>query len=123
MFLYLITKFLYKSDLYPRARIGSGLLLVHGFDVVVGADAVLGKDVVIFNGVSVGKKNVGVVSAGMPKIGDDCVLGTGAKILGPIQIGDSVTIGANSVVIKNVASHSVCAGNPAKVLTNKSDSQ
>lgn len=122
LFIYLIVKFLYKCDIYPKSRIGEGFLLVHAFDIVVGADVELGSDVVIFNGVSLGKKHSGVMGAGMPKVGNGCLLGSGAKILGAIVIGDNVTVGANAVVLSDVPDQAVCVGNPARVIL-KSEGQ
>lgn len=115
--LYLFIKFIYKCDLHPKCTIGSGFLLVHGFDVVIGPDVVIGQDVVVFNGVSMGKKYVGVLDGEMPKLGDQCVIGTGAKLLGGIILGSKVTVGANAVVLQDIPSGSMCAGVPAKVIS------
>lgn len=117
--IYLATKLIYKCDIHPKAKIGSGFLLVHGFDVVIGPQAILGNDVVVFNGVTLGKKYVGVLIDGMPKVGDRCVVGTGAKLLGGITIGQDVMIGANSVVLQDIPAGATCAGVPAKIINKK----
>lgn len=114
--IYLLAKFMYKCDIHPKSSIGAGFLLVHAFDIVVGADVRMGSNVVLFNGVSLGKKHSGVIGAGMPQVGNDCLFGTGAKILGGVVIGNNVTIGANSVVLQDVENGVTCAGNPARVL-------
>lgn len=117
--LYLFFKFIYKCDVHPKCIIGPGFLLVHGFDVVIGPDVVIGEDVVVFNGVNMGKKNVGVINGAMPNIGDRCVIGTGAKLLGEIVLGDNVMVGANAVLMTNAPENSTCVGVPAKVLPGR----
>lgn len=119
--MYLFVKFIYKCDLHPRCRIGPGFMVMHGFDLVIGPDVEIGRDVVVFNGVSMGKKHVGVLGGGMPKIGDACVIGTGAKLLGSIVIGDKVIVGANSVVLHDVSSGKICAGIPARIISDVDD--
>ena len=96
-------------------------MIMHGFDLVIGPDVTIGRDVVVFNGVSMGKKHVGVLGGGMPKIGDSCVIGTGAKLLGDIVIGDRVTVGANSVVLHDVPAGKICAGIPARIISDVND--
>lgn len=120
--IYLLIKLTYKCDLHPKAMIGPGLMVMHGFDLVIGPDVTIGRDVVVFNGVSMGKKHVGVLGGGMPRIGDACVIGTGAKLLGGIAIGDGVIVGANSVVLHDVPAGKICAGIPARVIGNVDDS-
>jgi len=119
---YLLVKFVYKCDIHPKCRIGAGFLLVHGFDVVIGPDASIGEDVVVFNGVSMGKKHVGVLAAPMPRVGNRCVIGTGAKLLGDITLGDQVVVGANAVVLTDIAPGSVCVGIPARTVNHDSGS-
>lgn len=117
MSFYQLSKFILKCDIHPSAKIGGGLHLVHGFNVVIGADAILGENVCLFDGVSIGKKNVGMID-GMPNIGNDVIIGSGAKVLGRIYIKDNVLIGANSVVIKSVLESNVTvAGIPAKIVS------
>lgn len=113
---YLLIKFVYKCDIHPKSTIGSGFLLVHGFDVVIGPDVLIGQDVVVFNGVNMGKKHVGVIHGEMPAVGDRCVIGTGAKLLGGIVLGGNVTVGANAVLLVDAPANSTCVGVPAKVL-------
>ncbi|HFQ4921609.1 TPA: serine O-acetyltransferase [Vibrio vulnificus] len=119
LMLYHISKYIFKCDIHPAANIGPGFHLVHGFNVVIGADATLGKNVCLFDGVSLGKKNVGTPD-GMPYIGDDVIIGSGAKVLGSIVVGKGVIIGANSVVIRTVDIENVTvAGIPAKILQER----
>ncbi|MEI2565573.1 hypothetical protein V7T16_18050 [Vibrio metoecus] len=114
--LYQLSKFLFKCDINPGARIEAGLHLVHGFNVIVGADAIIGENVCLFDGVSIGKKNVGT-NDGMPIIKNNVIIGTGAKVLGNIIIEEGVIIGANSVVIKSIVEKNVSvAGVPARII-------
>lgn len=119
--LYQINKIVLKVDIHPEASIGSGFQLVHGFSVVVGARAVLGCNVTLFDGVSIGKKNVGS-NTGMPVVGSYVTVGSGAKVLGEIKIADGVTIGANSVVIHDfLVEGDTAVGAPAIIVFNKRD--
>ncbi len=115
---YLI-RVLYASDISYKAKIGEGLVFSHGHDIVIGGDVVIGKNCVIFNGVTLGNKNLEFSSIGnQPNIGHNVILSTGAKILGPIHIGDNVTIGANSVVLNDIPSDCIAVGIPAIIKNN-----
>ena len=81
---------------------------------MISGDAVFGDDCVIRNGVTVGLRNTGY--RGSPVLGNRVDIGTGAKILGPIRIGDDVQIGANAVVLTDVPSNCIAIGVPARVL-------
>lgn len=112
-----IIRVLYSSDISCRAQIGLGFSIVHGHDIVIGSDVSIGCNCKIFNGVTLGNKDISKTSFGnQPTVGDNVVMSTGAKILGPIVIGDNVIIGANSVLLKSVPANVVVAGVPAKVL-------
>jgi serine O-acetyltransferase len=104
-------------ELPCEARVGRRLIIEHAFDVVVSGDAVLGDDVILRNGVTIGLRHR--LERGSPVIGNRCDIGTGAKILGPITIGDDVAIGANAVVITDVPSNSIAVGVPAKIRPRK----
>ncbi len=113
---YLI-RILYASDISAKATIGNGLIFSHGHDIVIGADVKIGKKCTIFNGVTLGNKNLEFSSKGnQPTLGDDVVLSTGSKILGPVTLGDKVIVGANSVVIHDIVSNSTVVGIPAKTI-------
>ena len=100
-----------------KSKIDEGLIILHGHDIVIGADVIIGKQCRIFNGVTLGNKDITGSSLGnQPSIGNNVVLCTGAKILGPLMIGDNVVIGANSVVLKDCPSNTVFAGVPAKMI-------
>ena len=112
-----IIRVVFSSDISCKAKIGPGFVIVHGHDIVIGADVIMGRNCKIFNGVTLGNKDTTQFAiCNQPVVGDHVVLSTGAKILGPIIIGDNVTIGANSVVIRNCQSNTVYAGVPAKII-------
>jgi serine O-acetyltransferase len=102
------------TELPCEAIVGRRLRIEHSFDIVVSGDAVLGDDVVLRNGVTIGLRHEG--RRGSPVIGNRVDIGAGAKILGPIRIGDDVSIGANAVVIRDVPSGCIAVGVPARIL-------
>jgi serine O-acetyltransferase len=115
--LYVRSKSISTCDIHPEALIGSGLRIVHGSDIVIGPGACLGSDVVLFNGTTIGNRYVGRGLNLMPKVGNRVVVGTGAKLLGEISIGDDAQIGANAVVLISIPSGAVAVGIPAKILS------
>lgn len=110
---YLI-RIVFASDISCRAKIGKGLFIVHGHDIVIGGDVVIGKNCKILNGVTLGNKDTESPANQQPHIGDNVVIGTGAKILGQVKIGNRVKIGANSVVLESMPSNCIAVGIPAK---------
>ncbi|WP_036770121.1 serine O-acetyltransferase [Photorhabdus australis] len=111
---YLI-RIIYASDISLKAKIGYGLIISHGHDIVIGADVTIGNNCKIFNGVTLGNKDITLPSKdNQPKIGNNVVIATGAKILGPICVGNSSTIGANAVVITDIGDGETAVGIPAK---------
>lgn len=104
---------LLAADIHYAADIGPGLRIKHGFGIVIGEGVVIGRHATIFNGVTFGTKSP--VDPDYPTAGDFVFVGTGAKILGRIHVGDRAIIAANSVVLRNVPSGSVAAGIPATV--------
>jgi serine O-acetyltransferase len=106
-------------DLPSGLRAGPGLLLVHGWGIVVNKDAHIGSNVTLFNGVVIGRKDT-ISPSGRetqyPFIGDDVWIGPHAIVIGGIRIGDGAIVGAGSVVTKDVPAHCIVAGNPARIL-------
>ncbi len=100
-------------DLPCEAKVGRRFKIEHFGDIIISGDAAFGDDVIIRNGVTVGLRHT--EERGSPKIGNRVDIGAGAKILGPITIGDDVAIGANAVVIKDVPSNSIAVGVPAQI--------
>jgi len=101
-------------EIHPGARIGNGFFVDHGMGVVIGETAVIGDNVTLFQGVTLGGtgKEKGKRH---PTIGDNVVVGAGAKVLGNITIGSNVNIGANAVVIRNVPDNSTVVGVPGRI--------
>jgi serine O-acetyltransferase len=108
-----LSQILTGIELPCEVTVGRRLRIDHFGGIIVSGDAVLGDDVVLRNGVTIGLKHTGV--RGAPVIGNRVDIGAGAKILGPITIGDDVVIGANAVVVTDVPSNSVALGVPARV--------
>ncbi len=104
-------------ELPCEANVGSRLRIDHFGGVIVSGDAAFGDDVVIRNGVSIGLLRTGV--RGSPRIGNRVDIGAGAKILGPITVGDDSTIGANAVVLQDVPPDSIAVGIPARVISRR----
>jgi serine O-acetyltransferase len=102
-------------EIHPGARIGRRFFIDHGMGVVIGETAEIGDDVLLYQGVTLGGtgKDTGKRH---PTIGNEVVIGTGAKILGNIRIGDHVKVGAGSVVVRPVPDHSTVVGVPGRVV-------
>lgn len=93
-------------EIHPAAKIGRRFFIDHGMGVVIGATAVIGDDVMIYHGVTLGART-NEAGKRHPTIGNNVVVGAGAKVLGDISIGDSVKINANLVVTKSVPARTV----------------
>lgn len=115
-----IARELTAIEIHPGAEIGSEFFIDHGAGVVIGETAEVGNNVTIYAGVVLGGTNLEQRKR-HPTIGNNVVIGTGAKILGPITIGDNVRIGANSVVVNDVPPHCVVVGVPAKIVSRKGE--
>jgi serine O-acetyltransferase len=116
-----IARFITGIEIHPGAAIGSGMFIDHGMGVVIGETTEIGDNVTLFQGVTLGGtgKHRGKRH---PTLGSHIVVGAGAKVLGPINIGDYVKIGANSVVLDNVPDHSTVVGIPGEVVKIKGES-
>jgi len=117
---YLI-RVVYASDISCKAKIGRYFHVMHGQDIVIGSDVVIGENCKVFNSVTFGHKDTEDPSGNaQPKVGNNCVIGTGAKLLCGISIGDNVRIGANAVVLTDVPSNAVAVGVPARIIKHGS---
>ena len=107
-------------EIHPCANIGRRCFIDHGMGVVIGETTEIGDDVLLYQGVTLGGtgKEKGKRH---PTIGNNVVIGTGAKILGNITIGDHTKIGAGSVVIRSVPEHSTVVGVPGRVVRTRVD--
>jgi len=111
-----LTRILTGVDIHPGAVIGSGLFIDHATGVVIGETAEVGDDVTMYHGVTLGGSGADTGKR-HPTVGDRVTIGAGAKVLGPIKIGDDSRIGANAVVVKPVPSGSVVVGVPGQVIS------
>jgi serine O-acetyltransferase len=101
-------------EIHPGARIGKRFFIDHGMGVVVGETAIIGDDVLLYQGVTLGGTGI-EQGKRHPTVGNNVVIGTGAKVLGNIIIGDNSYIGANAVVIKDVPPNSTVVGVPGRI--------
>lgn len=111
-------RFLTGIEIHPGAQIGRGLFIDHGMGVVVGETTIIGDNVTLFQGVTLGGtgKEKGKRH---PTIGSNVVIGAGAKVLGNVNIGDGVNIGANAVVIKDVPNNATVVGVPGRIVRHE----
>jgi serine O-acetyltransferase len=98
-------------EIHPAASIGSDLFIDHGSGVVIGETAEIGDRVTLYQGVTLGGTGF-ARGKRHPTVEDDVTIGSGAKLLGPITVGHSAKVGANTVVIQDVPSNSTVVGNP-----------
>jgi cysteinyl-tRNA synthetase len=113
-----IVRFCTGIEIHPAARIGPGLVIDHGMGVVIGETAEIGERCLLYQGVTLGGtgKEKGKRH---PTLKNNVVVGSGAKILGAITIGDNVIIGANSVILKPVPDNAICVGVPGRITKKK----
>ena len=113
-----VARWITGIEIHPSATIGRGLLIDHGTGVVIGETAVLGKNVTLFPGVTLGGtgKERGKRH---PTVGNNVVIGAGAKVLGNITIGNDSMVGANAVVIRDIPEHSTVVGVPGRITRTK----
>ncbi len=116
--IYHLSRILYGVDIHPAAIIKPGVVIDHGVGLVIGSTAVVGSGTILYHGVTLGSKNL---STGKrhPTLGRNVFVGAGAKILGPVKIGDGAKIGANSVVLNDVPENATAVGIPAKIIIKK----
>lgn len=107
-------RFITGIEIHPGAKIGRGVFIDHGMGVVIGETAVIGDNVLLYQGVTLGGTGL-EKGKRHPTIGNNVVIGAGAKVLGNIKIGDNSYIGANAVVIKDVPDNSTVVGIPGRI--------
>src|SRR5207244_9889478 len=109
-----VSRFLTGIEIHPAARLGRGLFIDHGMGVVIGETSEVGENVTLYQGVSLAGTSLKKEKR-HPTLGDDVVVGAGAKIIGGFTIGDNSRIGAGSVVVREVPPNSVVVGVPGRV--------
>lgn len=116
-FLSYLTRWWTGIEIHPGACIGRRFFIDHGMGVVIGATAVIGDDCTLYHSVTLGGTtwNKGKRH---PTLGNGVVIGAGAKVLGPISVGDGARIGSNSVVLKNVPAGATVVGIPGRVVSS-----
>ena len=113
-FLSHIARFLTGIEIHPASRLGPGLFIDHGMGVVIGETAEVGENVTLLQGVTLGGTSLKREKR-HPTLGNNVVVGAGAKIIGAFKIGDGSRIGAGSVVVREVPTNSVVVGVPGRV--------
>ncbi len=115
-----IARWLTGIEIHPGAKIGRRFFIDHGMGVVVGETAEIGDDCTLYHGVTLGGTTWRKEKR-HPTLGNSVVVGAGAKILGPITIGDNARIGSNSVVVKDVPAGATVVGIPGRIIGPKKD--
>ena len=102
-------------EIHPGATIGKRLVIDHGMGIVIGETAEIGDDCLIYQGVTLGGTGV-MQGKRHPTLGNNVMIGSGAKVLGPIKIGDNARVAANSVVLREVPENSTVVGIPGRIV-------
>ncbi len=111
-------KWMTSVEIHPGATIGRRLFIDHALGVVIGETAVIGNDVTLYHGVTLGGTTWNKEKR-HPTLGNNVLVGSGAKILGAITLGDNVRVGANSVVVKDVPNCCTVVGIPGRIVQSK----
>lgn len=112
----LISNYLTGADIPPTAKFGPGLMILHPTGVVVSGGVEAGARLRLHSGVVLGFQTAGRNERGVPTLGDDVMIGVGAKVLGPVKVGNRVKIGANAVVLDDVPDDTSVVGVPARAV-------
>jgi len=117
-----IIRFFTGIEIHPGAKIGKNLFIDHGMGVVIGETSEIGDNVTIYHAVTLGGSSPSIDSEKQrhekrhPTIGNDVVIGSGAQVIGPINVGNGARIAANAVVVKDVPENATMVGIPAKAV-------
>lgn len=107
-------------EIHPAAKIAGSIFIDHGMGVVIGSTAEIGENTIIYSGVVLGNRNGGMDKGfgtkRHPTVGNNVLIGAGAKVLGNIKIGNNAKIGANAVVLQNIPSNCTAVGIPARII-------
>ena len=113
-----LSRFLTGIEIHPGAQIGPGFFIDHGMGVVIGETTEIGENVTLYHGVTLGGTSLKKEKR-HPTLGANVIVGAGAKVLGPVKVGDNARIGAGSVVVTDVPPNSTVVGIPGKVAYGK----
>jgi len=111
-------RFFSGIEIHPGAKIGKGFFIDHGMGVVIGETAEIGDNCTLYHGVTLGGTSWAKEKR-HPTLGDNVVIGSGAKVLGPFRVGNDSKIGSNSVVVKEVPDNSTVVGIPGKIVMSE----
>ena len=114
------TRHMTGIEIHPAARIGKRLVIDHGMGIVIGETAEIGDDCLLYQGVTLGGtgKDTGKRH---PTIGNNVLIGCGAKVLGPFKVGDNSRVAANAVVLSEIPPDSTAVGSPARVVRSRGE--
>ncbi|MBS7823897.1 serine O-acetyltransferase [Wohlfahrtiimonas chitiniclastica] len=110
-----VTRFLTGIEIHPGAKIGRRFFIDHGMGVVIGETTEIGNDCTLYHGVTLGGTSLNEGKR-HPTLGNNVIIGAGAKILGPITLGDNAKVGSNSVVTKPIPENTTAVGIPARIV-------
>lgn len=110
-----LNRWLTGIEIHPGARLGRRVVIDHGMGLVIGETAEVGDDCILFHGVTLGGLKFDPVKR-HPTVGNRVLIGAGAKVLGPVTLGEGCRIGANAVITKDVPAGKTAVGNPMHVL-------
>ena len=114
-----LARFLTGIEIHPGAILGAGILIDHGMGVIIGETAVVGDRITIYHGTTLGGTGNEKGVKRHPTVGNNVIIGSGAKVLGNINIGSNSKIGANAVVLEDVPEGATVVGVPARVVKIK----
>src|SRR5512134_231086 len=117
-----VGRWLTGIEIHPGATIGRRVFIDHGMGIVIGETAEIGDDTTLYHGVTLGGTSWNKGKR-HPTLGRNVVIGAGAKILGPIQVGDGAKIGSNAVVVRDVPDNATAVGIPARILLDEDAQQ
>ena len=115
--LYVITKIIFNCNIPPTTILGKNVNIAHASGIIIHQNAKIGDNVIIYQNVTIGRRNGKISDA--PTIGNNCIIGAGACILGKIIIGNDVKIGANCVVIDNIDDNCTVVVQKNRIIKNK----
>ena len=121
-FLSQLARFFTGIEIHPGAKIGKGFFIDHGMGVVIGETCEIGDNVLLYQGVTLGGTGKGSGKR-HPTVGNNVMVGAGAKVLGPVVIGDNAKIGGGSVVVKDVPPYMTAVGVPARCTAQEEEEQ